>query len=496
MAATAGAGRADGGRGRLAIMQTEGPRSMDPANHTATLTAAILGPMYEGLVRLTPQGTIQPALATRWTADPDGRAWTFALRPGVRFHDGEAMEASAVVESFRRLIAPGSALAAAGKFTPIIGEAEAVDAYTVRLRLKTPYADLLTLLASNQASIVSPRAAGAGTLGRVAAGTGPFAFVAWRPEDSVTSRRNGAYWGAPARVETLRWTWSSEPSVLYMALRSGEADIAAPLSPIFARRAAADPALRLIHQHGTAFFWVALNMRLAPLDDWRVRQALNEAVDREALVAGLLGGFGQAATAPLADATPYVNPDPARLRFDPVSARRRLAEAGHARDLRIAVAVQEDDELLAQALQAMWRDVGVELQIRRLEGGVYAQAAFASPRIKAEEELGGVLASWSSGVVPDLQLRPLFASASAAPAGANLGFYEDPALDRLLDAAEAAAQPGERRALYATAQARILAAAPAVPLYTRDDLMGARQGVTGADILPGGELLVTEAAKA
>jgi glutathione transport system substrate-binding protein len=477
-------------------MQTEGPRSLDPANHTATLTAAILDPVYEGLVRLTADGAAAPALATAWEADADRRAWTFTLRHGVRFHDGEALDAAAVAASFRRLIEPGSALAAAGKFTPVIGTADAVGDHAVRLRLKGPYADLLVLLASNQASIVSPRAARSGALARSAVGTGPFAFVDWRPEDSVTLRRNDAYWGAPARFETLRWSWSSEPSVLYMALRSGEADVVAPLSPIFARRAAADRSLRLIHRHGTAFFWVALNMGLAPIDDWRVRQALNEAVDRQALVDGLLGGFGQAATAPLADATPFVRPDPARLRFDPASARRRLAAAGHARGLRIAVAAQEEDELLAQALQAMWREVGVGLEIRRLEGGVYAQAAFASPRIKRREGLGGVLASWSSGVAPDLQLRPLFASASAAPAGANLGFFQDPGLDRLLDAAEAADDVGDRRALYAAAQSRIDAAAPEVPLYTRDDLVGVHAGVFGIDIRPGGELVVTGAAKA
>ena len=493
----AGCGRAGAPRtrGALTIIQTEAPRGMDPANHTATLTGAILDPMYEGLVRQDGAGAPTPLLATSWQSSADGLTWTFELRGGVRFHDGAPMDAAAVAASFQRLIDPHSTLAAAGKFKPIIGSARAMGASAVQFRLKKPYTDFLTLLAANQASVVSPRAVAAGTIQRVACGTGPFGFAAWASDEYVAQRRNPSYWGQPARIDTLRWTWSSEPSVLYMALRTGDADIAAPLSPVFSRLAAANPALGLVHQPGTAFFWIALNTRLSPFDDVRVRQALNYATDRAALVAGLLGGFGQPATAPLASRTPFVHPDPAQLRFDPGDARRLLAEAGHGSGLRVAVATQAADEPLAEALQAMWAKVGVDLQIRRLEGGVYASEAFAAPRAKAAEGLGGVLASWSSGVVPDLQLRPLFDSASAAPAGANLGFYDDPEVDRLIDAAVGATDAGQRDRLYAAVQRRIVGAAPAVWLYTRDDLVGARRGVSGLSIRPGGELVVSGAVK-
>ena len=494
----AACGRTGGSRspGVLAIMQTEAPRAMDPANHTATLTGAILDPMYEGLVGLDAAGAVASLLATSWTSSADGLTWIFRLRNGVRFHDGAPMDAAAVTLSFRRLIDPRSALAAAGKFKPIIGAVEAVGPNAVQFRLRKPYADFLTLLAAGQASIVAPRAAAAGTLQRVACGTGPYAFVAWASDEYVAQRRSPGYWGRAARTETLRWTWSSEPSVLYMALRTGDADIATPLSPVFSRLAAANPALSLVHSPGTAFFWIALNTRLPPLDDVRVRQALNFATDRAALVAGLLGGFGQPATAPLADRTPFAHPDPTRLRFDPGQARRLLSAAGHGAGLGVAVATQAADEPLAEALQAMWAEVGVALEIRRLEGGVYASEAFAAPRVKVAEGLGGVLASWSSGVAPDLQLRPLFDSASMAPAGANLGFYDDPAVDALIDAAVGSRDPAERRRLYAAVQARIVAAAPAVLLYTRDDLVGARRGVSGLGVRPGGELVVSGAFKA
>jgi glutathione transport system substrate-binding protein len=482
-------------RDALTVMLTEAPRGMDPANHTATLTGTVLAPMYEGMVR-TSGGAPEPLLATEWTQSGDGLDWTFILRPGVRFHDGASMNAQAVVVSFKRLIDPGSALAAAGKFRPVIASVQALDERTVRFHLARPYADFLVLMGANQAAIVSPRAVRAGTLATVADGTGPFRFVAWRPNVSVTEARNQDYWGAAPTLRTIRWLSSAEPSVLEMALRNGMADVAGPLSPVFAPRTAGDPALRLIHQSGHAFFWIALDTRLPPLDDARVRQALGYATDRAGLVSALLSGFGQPADAPLADATPYVAPDPEHVRYDLAKARQLLAASGHARGLHIAVAVQDSDAAPAEALQAMWAKAGVDLEIRRLEGGVYAAAAFAGQRDKAKQGLGGVLASWSSGVVPELQLRPLFSSVNQAPAGANLGFFADGLVDRMLDQAEAAQSGDERARLYRAVQARITAAAPDVLLFTRDDLVGLRRGVSGVTIAPDGVILVAGAAKA
>jgi glutathione transport system substrate-binding protein len=467
---------------------------MDPANHTATLTGTVLAPMYEGLVR-TSGDAPEPLLATGWTQSADGLDWTFSLRPGVRFHDGAPMNAQAVALSFQRLIDPASALAAAGKFKPVIASVRALDDRTVRFHLIKPYADFLVLLGADQAAIVSPRAARAGTLTTVADGTGPFRFVAWRPNVSVTEERNHDYWGVAPSLRTIRWLSSAEPSVLNMALRNGMADVAGPLSPVFASRTAGDPDLRLIHQSGHAFFWIALDTRLPPFDDARVRQALSYATDRVGLVSALLSGFGRPAGAPLADATPYVAPDPEHVRYDLAKARRLLAASGHAHGLRIAVAVQDSDAAAAEALQAMWAKAGVDLEIRRLEGGLYAAAAFAGPRDKAAQGLGGVMASWSSGVVPELQLRPLFASVNAAPAGANLGFFADAEVDRMLDEAEAARSGDERARLYHDVQARIIDAAPDVLLFTRDDLVGLRRGVSGVAIAPDGVILVAKAAK-
>ena len=475
----------------LSLMQSEPPRSMDPADHTATFTASVLDPMYEGLVRMDPDGTILPLLATGWTRSADGLDWRFTLRPGVRFHDGTALDATSVAASFARLLSPARGLAGAGRFRTVLQSVTA-DGNAVRLRMRRPYAFLLQLLSTSQAGIVSPAAERAGTLGHRADGTGPYRFVRWDAGEDVVEARDPGWWGAsraPAgQPDTLRWIWSSEASVMNMALRSGDAQAVVPFAPLFAHLAEHDPALAILRNDGAAVYFVALNIRLPPLDDVRVRRALSLATDREGLVAALLHGFGTPACSPLPPAVAGCGRARPTLGFDPAQARALLSQAGLPHGFALSVAVQEPEEPIAEALQAMWVTVGVRLEIRRLESGVWAEAAFAGPDVKATTGLGAVIASWASPFLPDVELDALFASASAAPHGANLGFFADPGLDREMAAAAAAQEAGARDALYDAVQDRIVADMPDILLYTRADMLGLRRGVSGITLMPGGEL--------
>ena len=482
--------------GTLTVMQSEAPRSMDPGDHTASFTAAVLEPMYEGLVRRNAKLELEPALATAWRAEAGGMRWVFTLREGVTFHDGAPYDADAAALSLNRFLDRERALAAAGRVRPVLDHADAADERTLVLTLKQPYAGILALLATNQCAIVSPRAEAARTIGRIALGTGPFRFVEWRSGEYVQQARHDGYWGPKPALDAIKWTWSPEQSVLSMALQTGDADVVNPLPPVFAAPTARNPQLRLLQNDGAFVFWVALNTRLKPLDDLRVRQALNVATNRPALVQALLLGNGRPANSPLAPVTPGYDAALDPYPFDPARARALLAEAG-ATDLAINVAVQEQEANIAEALQGMWRDVGVALNVQRMEAGVWVKAAFGTPEQKADAKLGGVIASWSGGSFnPDLQLRPLYATASASPAGANLGFFSDPALDALLDKAAATLDDAQRAQLYGQAQELVDTGAPHVLLYYKKDLVATRADVSGAWILPGGTVEVRDAQKA
>ncbi len=483
-------------RSRVTVMQSEPPRSMDPADHTASFTAAVLEPMYDPLIRRDQDLKLQPALATEWSVDSAGTIWRFKLRSGVMFHDGTPFDADAVVATFRRHLDPAHGLAASGRIRPLLDSVQAIDPATVEFHLKKPYPAFLALLATNPCLIVSPKAAAAGTLGRAAVGTGAYRFVEWKSGEYVMQAKNPDYWGDKTGVDQLRWTWTAETSVLNMAVQTGDADVVNPLPAIFAAGVKANPELKLLQTAGAAVFWVALNTKLKPLDDVRVRQALNYATNRAQLVQAILSGYGKPANSPLSPATPGYDAKLDPYPYDPDKAKQLLAAAGVAEGFAMSTAVQEPDAPIAEALQAMWAKIGVKLQVRRLETGVWVKAAFATPEQKAKDDLGSVLTSWSGGAFnADLQLRPLYDSASAAPAGANLGFFDDPKLDTLIDQAASAPELAQRDSLYDQAQILVNEQAPHVLLYYRADLVAVRADVSGVWVLPGGEVMAAHAVK-
>ena len=141
----------------------------------------------------------------------------------------------------------------------------------------------------------------------------------------------------------------------------------------------------------------------------------------------------------------------------------------------------------------MWARVGVRLLVRRLEGGVWTDAAFAAPAAKLRAGLGAVMVSWSAPFLPDMQLRPLYATTSASPAGANLGFFSDPLIDRAIDAAAQTPDPVLRTQRYRAIARRLDDEAPVILLHTPADLVAARSAVQGIAVLPGGEIRVRDA---
>ena len=481
----------------LTVLQAEGPRSMDPGDHTASVTGTMLEPMFEGLVQRDREMKIAPQLATSWTTTEGGRVWTFKLRPGVTFHDGTPLNAEAVVHSFTRFLDPKRGLAAAGRINAVLASARAVDDMTVEFTLKSPYAGFLTLLATGVSKIVSEKADEAHTLGLTPVGTGAFRFVAWKSGEYVLEARNDSYWGDKAKLDQIKFIWSGETSVLNMSVQSGAADVVYPLPPVFAPVIKANPHLKLFDTVGSFVFWVSLNTKLPPLDNVKVRQALNFATDRQGLVNALLRGYGQAANSPLAPTNPNYDASLAVYTFDIARAKQLLAEAGLPSGFTMSVAVQQRDAAIAQALQGMWSKAGVTLDIRSQEGGVWTKAAFANPEAKKADNLASTIASWSSGTFnADLQLRPLYDTASWAPGGANLGFFSDPALDKLIDQGAAELDDAKAKAIYATAQKLIEEEAPHVLLYYTRDLLATSDKVSNVWMQPGGIITVQYATKA
>ncbi|QKJ87184.1 peptide/nickel transport system substrate-binding protein [Paramixta manurensis] len=480
----------------LNVMQSEAPRSMDPGDQTATYTASVLDPMYEGLVRFTPDLKIEPALATAWKSDASGKVWTFTLRQGVKFHDGTPFNADAVVANFDRHLDVKRGLAASGRIRAFLASVNKVDDHTVEFHLKKVYPAFLNLLTSGAALMVSPTADKAGTLGNKADGTGPYQLEQYKNGEFVLEKKNPNYWGKSSGTDEIKWTWSSETSVMNMALQANQADVINPVPPQFANMLKNNPQIKLEQGKGAAVFWVALNTKLKPLDDVRVRQALNFATDKAGIVRAIMYGYASPANSPLAPVTPGYDKTLNDYPLNLDKAKSLLKEAGYPQGFSMNIAVQAPEARIAQVLQGMWAKVGVKLNVQQMESGVWSKAAFADAQEKAAAKTGAVLASWSSGVNgADLQLRPLYHTQSFAPASANLGFFSDPKVDKLIDDAASTQDDAARNALYVQAQQAIMQDAPQVMLYFQDDLYATRKNISGVTMQPGGSVIVRDAHK-
>ena len=207
----------------------------------------------------------------------------------------------------------------------------------------------------------------------------------------------------------------------------------------------------------------------------------------------LFYGHATQADSPLAPVDLFHTPS-SPYTFDIARARALLKDAGYPDGIAMNVAVQEPNAPLAEALQGMWSQAGIRLDVQRMESGVWTQAAFGTPEQKAAAKLNSALASWSTGFIdPDLQMRPLYATASWSPKGPNLGFYSNPALDALLDRAGTMMDPEQRRPLYVQAQSIVEQEAPHVLTHVSNDLVALRADVQGVWMVPGGQVMVMNA---
>ncbi len=304
------------------------PPTLDPTSSPADAIKNVAFPtIFEGLVRLGPGGVVRPLLATSWTLSPDGLTYSFRLRRDVRFSDGEPFDAEVVKFSLDRARAAGSLNGQHARFE-VIDQVVVRDPYLVELHLKRRSATLLQVLGWGDAVMVAPRSAATNATQPV--GTGPFLLDGWRRGYSVSLKRNPAYWGQPPRLVRVIFAFIADPSAAEAALRAGEVDVFPNFpAPEGVKALAADPRFVVRSAPSEGETLVALNERVKPLADLRVRRALAYAIDRQAVIAGAMYGYG----VPIGSHYPPQDPGYVDLTglypHDPAKAKALLAQAGY-----------------------------------------------------------------------------------------------------------------------------------------------------------------------
>lgn len=457
-------------RGGTIIVGTETDiEGGDPIKAAALATTRVLRNIYDGLVEFKLGTTeLEPGLAESWTISDDGREYTFKLRQGITFHDGEPFNAQAVDFAFRRAFDKDfeffDATNTVGFFLVGLQDVAVIDDNTVKLTLAEPNGAFLEFLGYGAGRIVSPRAVrehGNAWLTENPVGTGPFTFVSWEKGQKVELEANKDYWkpGEP-KADKLIFVPIPEPTARVTALLTGQVNMITVVPPDAIPQIKANPAFVYDQGPGNHYWFIVLNTREGPFADKRVRQAVNYAIDRQGLAEKILNGSAKPATQPMPAANWAYSPAITGYTYDPEKARQLLAEAGYPNGFstNMIIPVSGSGMMIPvqmnEYIQGNLRDVGINVAIQSYEWVSY-------------------LGIWAQGLAGDVTMNNqsimssepyvmnfLFGSSFQPPNGWNTGWYSNPQVDELLTKALASAERSERAKYYAEAQALIVEDAP------------------------------------
>ena len=420
----------------------------DPRSARDTSAFRLVEMVYDGLVYLNNKVAPEPALAVKWE-NPTPTTWIFHLRQGVTFHDGTPFTADDVVYTFESILAPDSKAPYRALYTPI-SQIEKLDAYTVRLTTKTPYAPLLSYL---DIGIVPKHIAerDPAALAAHPVGTGPFTFVSWERQSKIVLDANPRYWGGAPKVRGVVFNIVPDNTARAAALEAGDLDlIHSPLSPQDLPALSRAAGLSVTKMTGLGITYLNINASVWPLNDARVREALAYLTDRKTIAAKIYQGMDQPATSVLLPGSWAYSRSIRQPEYNPAKARALLQEAGFVlrdgvyekdgRPLAIILSTHSEDPNRIQAvefLQNEWQHNGIQVKVSTAEWPTFSAGVQASKHQVA-------LLGWLYLVDPDRLMYNQFLSGGSQ----NWEKYSNPKVDALLDQGRTTLDRAARARVY------------------------------------------------
>ena len=452
-------------------------QTLDPQFVTDIPTFRVVRYIYEPLTQQDESGKITPALAVSWTLSNDKKTWTFKLRPNVKFHDGTPFNAAAVKFTFDRLVdkATGSPRAST---LAAVSEVKVVDDMTVAIVTKEPFAPLLSQLSAYNASIMSPtQVKNVGMDVRKApSGTGPFKFKSWQPGEKIILTRNDDYWGGKPHLEGLEIRAVPEDSARVLQLLGGEVDVISGVPTVMLKRLESTPAVKVMRKTGYRTIYLGMNVSMPPFNDLRVRQAVAYAINKPALVSGVLSGVG---TLGGSYESPVIENSAQDLKpypYDKAKARELLKEAGlpngFSADFYVPTGLYTMDRPLGEAIQAQLAEVGIKANIKAPDTSAYLTTLAEQ---KAQMFLGG-----KGSPTGDMDFTQTLSNGSKGRM--NHFKFNSPTVDKLIAEQRVAVDPDSRKKLLHDLQAQVYKELPHFTLYYEDQLFATRAKVHDVDV--------------
>ena len=494
-----------GGAYRYALGPSD-PPSLDPVHITDTVSHAVASEIFDGLVEFNPALQIRPSIAKSWTISKDGREYTFELQKGVKFHNGREVTAEDFRYSFERLLHPETRSERTWILEKLQGAREFMNGkggsvqgikvfspYKIRLTLERPFAPFLALLAYPSASVVPKEEVE--KWGRQFSthpiGTGPFKFYEWHHDDRVILEANRDYFRGAPHLDRIIFRVIPDEMTRFQEFRAGNLEHIDIPTGLF-RVVKNDPVLRgmLFSQPSFGINAIQFNLEKAPLKGNRkLRQALNYAIDKEAVAKVILEGRVPPAKGVLPPGMLGSNPELKGYPHDKEKARQLLAEAGSPGGrglptLTLHYNTGQVNRKIAEFIQGGLATVGVKVELREMDWAAYLNLVD-----NGETQLHrlGWLADYPD---PENFLTVLFHSRNIGAKG-NLSRYANPKVDSLLDQADQSLEEAERVRLYREAEKIILEDAPWIFLhYSSTDVLiqpyvkGLREQISPLDSSP------------
>lgn len=471
----------DGGVLRVATVSE--PTSLDPITTNNIPSRLVFMQIHDSLVSYDENLNVVPKLAESWDVSDAGTEYTFHLRSGVTFQNGDPFTAADVKYTFDQALNSELQGQWLGILSGITG-VDVVDDLTVVVHVAAAdasFIDQIVYLGIPNSKVHQAIGADAYAINPV--GTGPFTFVSWERNGDLTLKRNETYWLTRPHLDGVVFRAIPERSVAAVELESGGVDVAMSLSASDLLRLREDSKFVVDARPTLSYYYLAINNKQGPLADPRVRKALAMAIPMDQFVdtifqgVGAIRAYSSFAPGSLAYSEQLVADYPA---FDPEGARALLAEAGYPNGFETTIYTPTDSNRrqLGELIQAAFSQVGINAEVRSVEFGTLLPLTYNG-------EAPMWILGWTNGVDPNNYLYDMFHSDPAAWADNEVTFnsvrYENAQVDAWLEEARTLNNMGDRLVIYREAARVIFLDETAhVPAYHQTSTLAYRTNVQGA----------------
>jgi len=486
--------------GVLRYPLTAEPRPIDPHVHFGDKNCdIIIQNFYENLVWIDKDLKIVPCLATSWKMAPDGKSYVFNLRKGVKFHDGAPFDAKAVEANFNRISKENLK---AWKFVETwFKSTEIIDDYTIRINLKGVYTPFLNDMAQLYTRMVSPLAIEkyGPELGKNPSGTGPWKFSKWVPGESILFNRNPDYWGGKPLLDGVLFKFVPDQTSRLMAFESHSIDII--FEPPYMDIDRLEKTGKYVShtQPSSELFHFVFNTLMKSLDQKEVRQAIKYAVNKPAIVKGLLGehvivayGFGPVflqESLSKKEAFSY-NPEKAKeilkkLGWKPGSDGILVKDGVRFEFLMMTPSGRYPmDKQITEAVQANLRAIGIDAKLDVVEGAAFINWVMGDTEQRKTTKVGMVTLTRPLGATLENAFVQHYHSEYRPKKGFNVSSFSNKEFDKLMESARGITNDKERAGVYRKAQEILFDELPALPIYYYRSYMFNWPNVHNIDLFP------------